>query len=53
MFKFVDDQLALKIGDLLVTKISTYDLKEYIPSDIPLFNIYIKNKTFNSPTTSS
>ena len=43
-FKFVDDLTVLEIIDLLMTEISTYDLKEHVPSDIPVHNKYIKKE---------
>ena len=52
-FKFVDDLTVLEIIDLLMTEISTYDLKEHVPSDIPVHNKYIKKENLTSQTTLS
>ena len=43
-FKFVDDLTVLEIINLLITEISTYDIKEHVPSDIPTHNKYIKKE---------
>ena len=43
-FKFVDDLTVLEIINLLMTEISSYDLHEHVPSDIPVHNKYIKTK---------
>ena len=37
-FKFMDDLTALEIVNLLVTEITTYDLRAHVPSDIPVHN---------------
>ena len=40
-FKFVDDLTVLEIVDLLTIGITSYNLKQHIPSDIPVHNQYI------------
>ena len=47
-FKFVDDLSILEIINLLITEISTYNIKAHVPSDIPLHNKFIKNKNMKS-----
>ena len=52
-FKFVDDLTVLEIIDLLITEISTYNIKEHVPSDIPTHNKYIKKENLQSQTNLS
>ena len=40
-FKFVDDLSVLEIVDLLTVGITSYNIKQHIPSDIPVHNQYI------------
>ena len=47
-FKFVDDLTVLEIINLLMTEISTYDINEHVPSDIPVHNNYIKKENLVS-----
>ena len=47
-FKFVDDLKILEIINLLSIQISSYDIKEHVPSDIPTHNGYISNDKLQS-----
>ena len=40
-FRFVDDLTVLEIVDLLTVGITSYNIKQHIPSDIPIHNQYI------------
>ena len=40
-FRFVDDLSVLEIVDLLTVGITSYNIKQHIPSDIPVHNQYI------------
>ena len=40
-FKFVDDLSILEVVNLLTVGITSYNLKQHIPSDIPVHNQYI------------
>ena len=50
-FKFVDDLTLLEIINLLSMQISTYDLKNHVPSDIPCHNRYIDKRKLKSQST--
>ena len=41
MFKFVDDLTLLEMVNLLTVGITSYNLKQHIPSDIQVHNQYI------------
>ena len=40
-FKFIDDLSILEIVNLLTVGLTSYNLKQHIPSDIPVHNQYI------------
>ena len=47
-FKFVDDLSVLEIVDLLTVGITSYNIKNHIPSDLPLHNQYIPAQNLKS-----
>ena len=47
-FKFVDDLTVLELINLLMTEISSYNIFEHVPSDIPVHNKYIKKENLVS-----
>ena len=47
-FKFVDDLSILEIIDLLTVGITSYNLKQHIPSDLPTHNQYIPAQNLQS-----
>ena len=47
-FKFMDDLTALEIVNLLVTEITTCDLRAHVPSDIPVHNKIIEKDKLES-----
>ena len=49
-FKFVDDLTILEIVNLLTVGMSSYNIKEHIPSDIPSHNQFIPLKIYNHKT---
>ena len=47
-FKFVDDLSILEIVNLLTVGLTSYNLKQSIPSDIPVHNQYIPSQNLSS-----
>ena len=47
-FKFVDDLTVLEIINLLTIGITSYNIKQHVPSDIPVHNQYIPSATLES-----
>ena len=47
-FKFVDDLTVLEIINLLTIGITSYNIKQHVPSDIPVHNQYIPATTLES-----
>ena len=47
-FKLVDDLSVLEIVDLLTVGITSYNLKQHIPSDLPVHNQYIPAQSLQS-----
>ena len=47
-FKFVDDLTILEIINLLIIQISSYDIRNHVPSDIPTHNGYISREKLTS-----
>ena len=47
-FKFVDDLSLLEIVDLLTVGITSYNLKQHVPSDVPVHNQYIPAENLTS-----
>ena len=47
-FKFVDDLTVLEIVNLLTIGITSYNLKQHIPSDLPVHNQYIPGNNLKS-----
>ena len=47
-FKFVDDLTILEIINLLIIQISSYDIINHVPSDIPTHNGYISKDKLTS-----
>ena len=47
-FRFVDDLTVLEIVNLLTVGITSYNLKQHIPSDIPSHNQFIPPENLGS-----
>ena len=47
-FKFVDDLSLLEIVDLLTVGITCYNIKQHVPSDVPVHNQYIPAENLTS-----
>ena len=47
-FRFVDDLSVLEIVNLLTVGLTSYNLKQHIPSDLPLHNQYIPSANLKS-----
>ena len=47
-FKFLDDLSTLEIVNLLTVGIATFDIKEQIPNDLPISNLYISGEKLQS-----
>ena len=47
-FKFVDDLTVLEIVDLLSIGLTSYNVKELVPSDIPVHNQFIPSQNLKS-----
>ena len=47
-FKFVDDLTVLEIVNLLTIGITSYNLKQHIPSDLPVHSQYIPGNNLKS-----
>ena len=49
-FKFIDDLSALEIVNLLTVGICSLNLKQQVPSDVPVHNQYIPPENLKSQT---
>ena len=49
-FKFVDDLTILEIVDLLTVGLTSYNIKQHVPSDINVHNQYIPGQNLQSQT---
>ena len=47
-YKFVDDLTLLEVVNLLTVGITSYNLKQHIPSDLPLHNQFIPPQNLHS-----
>ena len=47
-FKFVDDLTILEIVDLLTVGLTSYNIKQHVPSDIPVHNQFIHPQNLKS-----
>ena len=50
-FKFVDDLTVLEIINLLTVGITSYNLKQHVPSDVPVHNNFIPASIYNLNTS--
>ena len=47
-FKFIDDLTILEIVNLLTVGLSSFNIKQQVPADIPLHNQYIPSENLQS-----